>query len=207
MSQADSVCPTASPPSDRDWEALWAPYDESVYETALGMLETHDVALDLGAGDLRFTRRAASRVRRIIAVERNPEILRFGLETGGPVPENLTTARADAREWSFPKDITVGVLLMRHCRHLREYITRLREVGCRRLITNARWGMDVECIPLTQQPSFAQARNGWYGCLCGAVGFKAVTIEEIDAASLNVLSSVEDCPACNPAAVLPLAIA
>ncbi|GFP25342.1 hypothetical protein HKBW3S25_00814, partial [Candidatus Hakubella thermalkaliphila] len=71
-----------------------------------------------------------------------------------------------------PTDVSVAVLLMRHCQHLREYIAKLKEVGCRRLITNARWKSQVEVISLTESwRAFSQVRGGWYACLCGQVGF------------------------------------
>ncbi|HWQ08859.1 MAG TPA: rRNA adenine N-6-methyltransferase family protein [Holophaga sp.] len=181
------------PATPSGWEALWAPYDESTYLAALDLLAPDDVVLDLGAGDLRFARRAARRVRKVVAVERNPAVL--------PVPSpqdpgNLEVVCADTRAWSFPEDITVGVLLMRHCRHFADYAARLEAVGCRRLITNARWGMDVECVPLGPWPAYRDAPPGWYACACGAVGFKPGSPEELHAGSLNACLSVEGCPAC-----------
>jgi len=95
-----------------------------------------------------------------------------------------------------PSGLTTAVLLMRHCRHFRDYLYRLRAAGCRRLVTNARWGMGVECLPLAPQPSFEATPPGWYACACGAVGFKAGLPEELSAGSLAASHSVEDCPAC-----------
>lgn len=66
-----------------DWEALWAPYDEATYLAALGFLRPSDVVLDIGAGDLRFARRAARLVRTVIAVEQNAETLRASGEAFG----------------------------------------------------------------------------------------------------------------------------
>jgi len=176
-----------------DWEAVWAPYDEATYSAALDFLEPDDVVLDLGAGDLRFARRAASRVRRVIAVERNRPVLEAGLDG---LPGNLSAVCADALAWPFPAGITAGVLLMRHCRHFADYAARLRAAGCRRLVTNARWGMGVECVALDPQMPYWAAPPGWYACSCGAVGFKDAPPEEITAGMLATSHSVEDCPAC-----------
>ena len=181
------------PSAVTDWEALWAPYDEATYQTALGFLEPEDVVVDLGAGDLRFAQRAAQRVRKVFAVERNLEVLR---SASCGRAENLFVVCADALAWSFPEDVTVGVLLMRHCRHFKGYVARLRAAGCRRLITNARWGMDVECVSLAPQTPYRQAPPGWYACLCGAVGFKTAAVETLPTEALDTSCSVEDCPVC-----------
>ena len=52
-----------APLASVDWEALWAPYDRATYHAVLDFLEPGEVVLDLGAGDLRFARWAAPRVR------------------------------------------------------------------------------------------------------------------------------------------------
>jgi len=178
------------PLTDSDWEAAWAPYDEATYRAALAFLRPDDVVLDIGAGDLRFARRAAALARRVIAIEQRPERL------AGRRPCNLTVICDNALTWPFPPGLTVGVLLMRHCRHFAHYIARLRGVGCRQLITNARWGMGVECVSLAPQPSFAASGPGWYACLCGAVGFKPGPPESITPIVLQRVYALENCPAC-----------
>ena len=178
------------PLTDSDWEAAWAPYDEATYRAALAFLRPDDVVLDIGAGDLRFARRAAALARRVIAIEQRPERL------AGRHPCNLTVICDNALTWPFPPGLTVGVLLMRHCRHFAHYIARLRGVGCRQLITNARWGMGVECVSLAPQPSFAASGPGWYACLCGAVGFKPGPPESITPIVLQRVHALENCPAC-----------
>lgn len=192
----DSIHPSISP---IDWEGIWAPYDEATYLAALAFLEPEDVVLDIGAGDLRFARRAVRRTRKVFAVERNPEVLQTLPQAQ---PENLIVACADALAWPFPKGITSAVLLMRHCQHFKDYVARLRAVGCLRLITNARWGMDVECLALAPQMPYGAAPPGWYACACGAVGFKMAPAEELAAEALEASRSVEDCPACLSARVV-----
>ncbi len=51
------------------WERLWAPYDEPTYQSVLDKILPTDVVLDIGAGDLRFARKAARISRRIYALE------------------------------------------------------------------------------------------------------------------------------------------
>jgi hypothetical protein len=187
---ADTIPGTLQP---SDWEALWAPYDEATYDAALDFVQSRDVVLDIGAGDLRFALRAAGRARKVVAVERNRAPLQA---LPREMPGNLSVVCADALTWPFPEGITVGVLLMRHCRHFQDYVKRLRAVGCRRLITNARWGMAVECVSLEPQTPYWAAPPGWYACSCGAVGFKAAPAEELTADALAATLSVEDCPAC-----------
>lgn len=184
-----------------DWEALWAPYDEGTYQAALDLLRPEDVVLDIGAGDLRFARRAARCVRKVIAVERNRSVL--GTRSAAEEPDNLTVVCADALLWPVPAGVTVAVLLMRHCRHFKDHLLRLRAAGCRRLITNARWGMDVECVPLEPQPPYWSAPSGWYACACGAVGFKTPAGGTLPASALDSTVSVEDCPACLSLRVVP----
>ena len=193
MKHAESIHRSGVPSADTDWETLWAPYDEATYQAALDFLEPGDVVLDIGAGDLRFAQRAARRVRKVLAIERNLTVLRSACRRNS---ENLIVVCADALTWSFPEGLTVGVLLMRYCRHFQDYSTRLRAAGCQRLITNARWGMDVECVSLAPQTPFSSAPPGWYACACGAVGFKTAPAEELPAEALASSLSVEDCPAC-----------
>lgn len=174
-----------------NWELAFAPYDTTTYTAALGFLRLEDVVLDIGAGDLRFARQAAARVRRVVAVEINPNLL------SPAVPANVQAVCADARHWPFPAGVTVGVLLMRHCTHFALYAQKLRALGCARLITNARWGMDVECVDLSVTLPYEHAPDGWFACLCGQVGFKAQTITP-DTTAINHTSQLAHCPACLP---------
>jgi SAM-dependent methyltransferase len=176
----------------QEWEAAWAPYDADTYQAALSYIDPSDVVLDIGAGDLRFARRAANRARHVFAVELNPARLKLWPETAG----RLTVVCADALRTAIPRTVTVAVLLMRHCQHFAQYVDRLRAAGCQRLITNARWGMGVECLSLSRQVMFEAAAPGWYACRCGRVGFKACPPEWITAEMLQRDQSVEDCPAC-----------
>lgn len=173
-------------------EDVWAPYDDSTYDPALAALSRDDVVLDIGAGDLRFAVRAASRARRVIAVERQA-----GLIGAGPWPANLQIVIADALTWPFPNGLSIGVLLMRHCTQYRSYAERLRAAGARRLITNARWGMGVEVVDLAApRAALADVRARWYACDCGAVGFAEGPVEAITPDALAGAVNVGACPHC-----------
>ncbi len=179
------------PLTEAQWEAAWAPYDEATYNAALELIAPNDLVLDIGAGDLRFAKSAAGRARAVFAVERRAELLSTAL------PPNLFVMCDDALAVPFPQGITVGVLLMRHCRHFRDYVAKLRDVGSMRLITNARWRMGVEQIEFDKpRLPFENLHAGWYACLCGATGFVAASAEAINAEVLDRVTEVAGCPGC-----------
>lgn len=174
------------------WEARWAPYDESTYQAALSYVRPDDVVLDIGAGDLRLARRMAALARRVVAIDMQPGL--FAGQT--PLPPNLTVLCADARRIPWPEDISLGVLLMRHCTHLGQYVARLRAAGCRRLVTNARWGFGVELVALDRRAAWSTVDFGWYACTCGQTGFVPGPVERITEEHIERVSEVESCPAC-----------
>jgi hypothetical protein len=179
---------------DQEWELVWAPYDFPTYQLVLDEVFPEDVVLEIGAGDLRLSRLLAKKARWVYAIEIQEVILESQIQ---PVPENLSVIRGNALTNPYPKDISVGVLLMRHCTHFQFYADRLKNMGCERLITNARWRMSVEVVPLHSEripyPSFEM---GWYACWCGSTGFKPGEIDkytpEMDARVHEVFS----CPHC-----------
>lgn len=183
--------------STMDWELRWAPYDSPTYQLALDQLTAHDIVLEIGAGDLRLARQMAERVCKVYALEINPLTLDQGLASSPPLPASLIPIPADAQSFDFPRGITVGVLLMRHCTHFRLYAEKLREAGCKRLITNARWGMNVETVDL-QSPrvSYDHLEIGWYACWCGAAGFKAGPPERLTPETEAAIHEVTNCPNC-----------
>ncbi|RLC66547.1 MAG: rRNA adenine methyltransferase [Chloroflexi bacterium] len=158
------------------WEGWFSPYPLETYEAVLTHVAPRDVVLEIGAGDLRLALRMAQRAARVYAVEVNPVVVGSALETIGlHMPRHLNVVCANALDFSFPPGITVAVLLMRHCRHFGTYFDRLQAVGCRRLLTNARWKSGLEVIDL-QAPRLPleqviQTYDGWYACRCGAVGY------------------------------------
>jgi len=47
------------------WEALWAPYDGPTYRDVLSRLQSNDVVLEIGAGDLRLARQIAQVAKKV----------------------------------------------------------------------------------------------------------------------------------------------
>jgi SAM-dependent methyltransferase len=186
--------------SAADWETMYAPYDQSTYQAVLDLLKPEDVVLDIGAGDLRFSRQAAQIANKVYAVEVNDLVLQQGLASRDLAPDHLIPIHADARALDFPTGVTVGVLLMRHCTHFRLYLEKLRMAGAKRLITNARWRMSVEEIDLqAEQNLFDTIAMGWYACLCGATGFKVgpADAEQWSIEMDKLIHEVTDCPQCS----------
>lgn len=180
--------------SPASWESLWAPYDQATYDFVLDRLEPDEIILDIGAGDLRLARQMAKCVRQVFAIEINPIL---NQSNRLDLPANLSLIEGDALELDFPDHITSGVLLMRHCTHFRIYADKLRQVAARRLFTNARWRMGVECVDLlTPRQSFAQISFGWYACWCGQTGFKPGPVDEFTFASLEIDHQISECPTC-----------
>jgi len=85
-----------------DWEAMFAPYDQSTYQAVIDHLRPDDVILDIGAGDLRLDRRMARIVQKVYAVEINPRALDQAMTLSEPLPASLVPICADARVMDFP---------------------------------------------------------------------------------------------------------
>ncbi|NDJ51761.1 MAG: rRNA adenine methyltransferase [Chloroflexi bacterium] len=183
---------------DQDWAAMWAPYDEDTYRQAATWIKAGQRVLDIGAGDLRFARRLTAQGCRVIAIDNQWSILMRSLQDG-PLPSGLLAVCADARGFPFPSGMDTAVLLMRHCMDFGLYVRKLREVGCLSLITNARWGMGVEYVPLEPATPTLDAAStiGWYACLtCGKIGFQASDPNAIDDSVLDQTLNIEACPVC-----------
>ncbi|HSN74915.1 MAG TPA: rRNA adenine N-6-methyltransferase family protein [Anaerolineae bacterium] len=111
--------------------------------------------------------------------------------------ERLIVVCTDARTAPIPLGLTVAVLLMRHCTHYALYTEMLRAAGCRRLVTNARWGMGVEVIDLGPAAPFDSLGVGWYACRrCGVVGWTGNDAAAVTEAVIEHVTDVEGCPAC-----------
>ena len=177
-----------------DWEGMWAPYDEPTYSAVLEQIRDDDIVLEIGAGDLRLAKRIAQRAAKTIAIERRSELVG---NPGFDLLDNCQVIIADARRIPFPKDISVAVLLMRHCASLAEYWNELKRTRCQKLITNARWRVGIETIDLTiDRVLFESVRLGWYACRCGGTGFVPGEAEQITDRILNRTWEVGGCPAC-----------
>lgn len=191
MNRADLV-------SEVDWERRWAPYDPPTYQAVLNQLRPSDVILEIGAGDLRLARQMAQISRRVYAIEIQPALITGGiLSQPETLPENLFPVIGDACLFPFPGEITTAVLLMRHCTHFQCYAEKLKAAGCQRLITNARWRMNVETIFLQDpRPAHNNIEIGWYACWCGATGFIPGPVEQITPDVEATVHEVADCPQC-----------
>jgi SAM-dependent methyltransferase len=182
------------PRNAKEWEAAWAPYDESTYQAVLNYIRPADRLLEIGAGDLRLAKRLAGVARLVYAIEINPNVLARAVQ---PLPNNLIVILGDALTLEFPTGITCGVLMMRHCSHFRLYAQKLKDCGATRLISNARWRFDPEEIDLTCKRSpYERFGMGWYACWCGATGFKEGPVEKISPELMEVVSELRDCPEC-----------
>ncbi|MBC7227047.1 MAG: rRNA adenine methyltransferase [Thermoflexales bacterium] len=177
-----------------EWEGRFSPYDEDLYQAVLEHVAPTDVVIEIGAGDLRLALRLAQQAQQVYAIEVNPLLVAQALKgIGLSLPRNLAVICANALDFPVPAGVTVGILLMRHCRHFGVYFDRLQAAGCRQLLTNARWKYGLEVVDLTvSRIPFAELAEGWYACRCGAVGYVG-TGNRPDAAPVEVT----DCPACN----------
>jgi len=183
--------------SSLDWEFCWSPYDTLTYQLVLDQISAGDVVLEIGAGDLRIARRMADIAEKVYALEVNRSVLEKGPASFSHLPKNLVPICTDARTFDFPRGITTGVLLMRHCTHFQLYAEKLRDCGCQKLITNARWGMNVEVIDLqSARISYTDMEFGWYACWCGSVGFKPGPPESITPETEAIIYEVIHCPNC-----------
>jgi hypothetical protein len=178
-----------------DWERHWAPYDEPTYQAVLEWVGSKDVVIDIGAGDFRLAYRLAGCAQKCYAIEINQTLT--AIAEASPRPENLSIIYADAYRYPFPEGITLAVMLMRHCRRFQVIADRLLEAGCRRLITNARWGVGVELIDLgaIRRP-YSTLSMGWYACWCGATGFIPGPADRLTPDIEKTIQEAFDCPIC-----------
>jgi SAM-dependent methyltransferase len=192
---ATSAATAATAAATGDWERLWAPYDEATYQQVLDWLGPEDTVLDIGAGDLRLARRLARKVSHVYAIELSRSLATMATR---PQPsDNLTLIWGDAYRVPFPVGITTAVLLMRHCQGFLTLINKLRYVGCRQLITNARWRLAVELVDLQSQPiPHTAVSMGWYACRCGATGFVQGLPEKLTPHVESAVYEIVDGPAC-----------
>lgn len=192
------MCVLTHQAAELDWEAMWAPYDEDTYQAVLAQIDPEDIVVEIGAGDLRLARRLAAQCRKVVAIEIQEDLIANAINQGEDANfDNLNVICGDALQIQFPTDATVGVLLMRHCTHFKEYAEKLKRAGGTRLITNARWGMGVEVVDLSaMRIPFAEFSLGWYACWCGQVGFKPGPVEQLSSELIQFTQEVLDCPQC-----------
>jgi hypothetical protein len=181
-----------------DWAGTWALYDEGTYQAALDYLEPGSFILDIGAGNLHLAGRALAKGCRVIAVEFQLAVIRQA-PPDVLSHERLHVVAADARDYPFPPGLDAALLLMRYCEDFALYVRKLRACGCPKLITNARWRMGVECIPLRVGEAFQADRVGWYACVrCGKTTFITGRVDQLTLGIELDYVNVEGCPHCLP---------
>jgi hypothetical protein len=112
---------------------------------------------------------------------------------------------ADARQIPFPEDISIAVLLMRHCTSLQQYWVKLGLTECKKLITNARWGLGIEIIDLNEKRlPLEMIPVGWYACRCGDTGFVTGAVELITEHIMDKVWEVDECWACQGRDLIPV---
>ena len=182
------------------WEASWASYDEATYRDVLAQICDKDIVFEIGAGDLRLAIRMAGIARIVHAVEIQKPLLEQIIYSSVALPANLFIHCRDARSMPVPPGTTVGVLLMRHCTHFQLYAQKLKEAGAQALVTNARWKLGVERVPLQEKRLLIDdIEMGWYACWCGAVGFKPGPAEKLTPELLAARYELATCPQCSSA--------
>ena len=181
--------------NDRDWEMMWAPYDDPTYQMVLDEILVDDIVLEIGAGDLRLSRLLAKISQLVYAVEIQPHILENQTQ---PLPKNLIVINGNALIIPYPEQISAGVLLMRHCTHFQLYAERLKKMGCERLVTNARWRLGVEVVHLqSERTPYSLVEMGWYACWCGSTGFIPGETDKYTLEMDSKVNEVIGCPLCN----------
>jgi SAM-dependent methyltransferase len=180
--------------TSEEWEWMWAAYDAPTYQLVLNQITSDDIVLEIGAGDLRLSRQIAERAEWVYALEQNHSLLE---RSSRQLPANLEIIAGDARDLPFPGNVTTAVLLMRHCTHFSLYFAKLQAIFCQRLITNTRWGMNVETIQMNRpRRPYRSLKIGWYACCCGNCGFKPGPPQAITEAIANQVWEVDSCPVC-----------
>ena len=197
MTQMSFPTIPSSTMTDSDWELLWAPYAEDTYHEVLTYIQSDDTVLEIGAGDMRLSTQMARIARQVYAIEIQKLLVEYALEKDLSLLQNLTIIQNDARTYPFPKDITTAVLLMRHCTHFRLYADKLKSMGCKKLITNARWRTGLEVVDLqAPRQSFEQILPGWFACWCGNTGFKPGSVDTLTEENFDSTYEVVHCPTC-----------
>lgn len=101
----------------KGWECFFVPED-FFYSAVLKLVKSNDVIFDVGAGDLRFDLILSEKVKKIYAVEINPNILARAMRIIDlDMPKNLIVIRGNAFEFALPPDVTLVLCLMMHNQH------------------------------------------------------------------------------------------
>jgi len=103
--------------------------DIECYSFVLENLNSGDVVLDVGAGDLRLDVLMAEKVKKVYAIEVNPILVARALQIiGYDLPRNLIVICANIFDIEPPSDANVAVILMRHCTRQKEMLKKFRKL-------------------------------------------------------------------------------
>ena len=96
------------------WEGWFCP-ETRFYDKVLELVSPDDVVYDACAGALFLSLRLSQKCRKVYAVEINPNVLGWALETiGFDMPTNLIAICGDALKMPLPPDVTKIILLHIH---------------------------------------------------------------------------------------------
>ncbi|MFX1453737.1 MAG: hypothetical protein ACFFDB_00045 [Promethearchaeota archaeon] len=92
--------------------AMYMPHTE-LYNEILEKLSEDDIIIDMGSGDFRFPLLISQKVKKVYAVEFNPELVYNALKIiGFDLPDNLIIICADWFLIPIPKDVTIITCLV-----------------------------------------------------------------------------------------------
>lgn len=91
--------------------AMYIPH-ENQYSEVLALVEKDDVVIDMGSGDFRFPLLLSEKVKKVYALELNPELVSKALDIiGYHIPTNLIVICTDWFHFPIPYDVNVIICL------------------------------------------------------------------------------------------------
>lgn len=87
--------------------AIYYPHEDQ-YKQVLKLVKKKDVIIDMGSGDFRFPLMLSQKVKKVYAIELNPELVHNALKIiNYHLPKNLIIICGDWVNISIPKDVTI----------------------------------------------------------------------------------------------------
>jgi len=91
--------------------AIYVPHDNQ-YSTVLNLVNKDDIVIDMGSGDFRFSIMLSKKVKKVYALELNPELVSKSLNIiKYHLPSNLTIICADWFNFPIPNDVNTIICL------------------------------------------------------------------------------------------------
>ena len=86
---------------------MFLPHEDQ-YNLILSMIKKEDIVIDMGSGDFRFPIMLSQKVKKVYAIELNPELVHNALKIiNYHLPKNLIIMCGDWVNISIPKDVTI----------------------------------------------------------------------------------------------------